>query len=118
MNTIFIKNLIFSGIHGVKHREKQNKQNFEIDLTLVIGNIDTAVKTDRLADAVDYIYIKDIVRDVIEGESKNLIESLAESMAKKILQDRRILKVTITITKHEVWGNGRPGIMIERDQLF
>jgi dihydroneopterin aldolase len=44
-----------------------------------------AGKSDNLADTISYAQVYDLVREIVEGESYRLIETLAETIAQKTL---------------------------------
>jgi dihydroneopterin aldolase len=98
---IMLKGLAFYGNHGVSPHEKALGQRFIVDVTL---ECDTraAGLSDNLADAVDYVPAYEIVKAVMEGESKNLIESVAEDIAGQILEKLNVGAVSVTIKKPEV----------------
>ena len=98
---IMLKGLAFYGNHGVSPHEKALGQRFIVDVTL---ECDTraAGLSDDLADAVDYVPAYEIVKAVMEGESKNLIESVAEDIAGQILEKLNVGAVSVTIKKPEV----------------
>ncbi len=98
---ILLKGLAFYGHHGVSPHEKALGQRFIVDVTL---ECDTraAGLSDNLADAVDYVPAYEIVKAVMEGESKNLIESVAEDIAGQILEKLNVGAVSVTIKKPEV----------------
>ncbi len=111
---INLERLIFSGKHGVHHEERSVEQEFEVSLSIEL-DIKKATMTDKLSDTVDYQVIKDEVQKIIETTSSYLIENLAENIAKKILVDKRIKRLTITIKKISVWSNGIPSVTIVRE---
>jgi 7,8-dihydroneopterin aldolase/epimerase/oxygenase len=115
MDLIVIRNLVFSGTHGVQPQEKKKPQRFSIDIE---ARFDTApaAASDHLEDTVDYAPLREIARHVIEKESHNLIERIAQHIAGLILQDTRIVSVIVRINKPDIWENGTPGISIERFQ--
>ena len=98
---IMLKGLAFYGNHGVSPHEKALGQRFIVDVTL---ECDTraAGLSDDLADAVDYVPAYEIVKAVMEGESKDLIESVAEDIAGQILETLNVSAVRVTIKKPEV----------------
>ena len=98
---IMLKGLAFYGHHGVSPHEKALGQRFIVDVTL---ECDTraAGLSDDLADAVDYVPAYEIVKAVMEGESKDLIESVAEDIAGQILETLNVSAVRVTIKKPEV----------------
>ena len=98
---IFLKGLAFYGHHGVSPHEKALGQRFIVDVTLEC-DARAAGMSDDLADAVDYVPAYEIVKAVIEGESKDLIESVAEEIAGRILNALDVSAVSVTIKKPEV----------------
>lgn len=98
---IFLKGLAFYGHHGVSPHEKALGQRFIVDVMLEC-DARAAGMSDDLADAVDYVPAYEIVKAVIEGESKDLIESVAEEIAGRILDMLDVSAVSVTIKKPEV----------------
>ena len=98
---IFLKGLAFYGHHGVSPHEKALGQRFIVDITLEC-DARPAGLSDDLSDAVDYIPAYEIVKAVVEGESKDLIESVAEEIAGQILANLDVSAVSVTIKKPEV----------------
>ena len=114
MDAIHIDGLIFSGKHGVHLKERNLEQEFKISLSLTVDT-KVAGKSDKLSDTVDYQAVKDIVKRVVEGESRYLIERLADEIAMGILAtDKKIKSATITVEKTAIWENGVPGVTIVR----
>ena len=98
---ILLKGLAFYGHHGVSPHEKALGQRFIVDVTMEC-DARAAGLSDDLADAVDYIPAYEIVKAVMEGESKDLIESVAEDIAGQILETLNVSAVRVTIKKPEV----------------
>ena len=98
---ILLKGLAFYGHHGVSPHEKALGQRFIVDVTMEC-NARVAGLSDDLADAVDYVPAYEIVKAVMEGESKDLIESVAEDIAAQILETLNVSAVRVTIKKPEV----------------
>lgn len=101
MDRIFLKGLAFYGHHGVSPHEKALGQRFIVDVTLEC-DARAAGKSDNLADAVDYVPAYEIVKEIVEGESKDLIESVVEEIASRILSELDVSAVSVTIKKPEV----------------
>ena len=74
------------GHHGDLPEERKLGQKFLVDLEM---NLDLSVagKSDDLSDTVDYSKILELTEKIVGGEPKNLIEAVAEEIAKKILLD-------------------------------
>jgi 7,8-dihydroneopterin aldolase/epimerase/oxygenase len=115
MDLIVIRNLVFSGTHGVQPQEKKKPQRFLVNIEARLDTAPAAV-SDRLEDTVDYAPLREIARHVIEKESHNLIERIAQRIAGRILHDVRIVSVVVRIDKPDIWENGTPSISIERFQ--
>ena len=79
----------FYGFHGVNSEEKILGQTYMVDCEVTLS-LSTAGISDNLTDTVSYTDIYKTVRSVIEGESKNLLEALAESIANKAYMSSRL----------------------------
>lgn len=113
MDYIHIDKLIFRGKHGHFEKERRVEQEFAVSVKLGVDTF-IASKSDNLADTIDYGEVKNKIGAVLEGNSRYLLEKLAEEIVQKILEDVRIHTVELTIQKPEVWGNGLPGVTISR----
>jgi len=113
MDYLHIDSLLFKGKHGAYAPECSVEQEFAISVRLGVET-ETAGKSDRLEETVNYQEVKDKIRAIIEGKSRYLIEKITEEIAASILEDSRIKTVEITLKKNAVWDNGIPGITITR----
>ena len=86
--------------HGVLEHEKQEPQLFRIDLTLFL-DLSSAGASDDLADTVDYGKLAQVTHDLVQGESHDLIESVANQIATAVLAESRVERVTVTVHKPE-----------------
>jgi 7,8-dihydroneopterin aldolase/epimerase/oxygenase len=84
--------------HGVLEQEKQEPQLFRIDLTLYL-DLSGAGTSDDLADTVDYGKLAQVTHDLVQGESHDLIESVANQIATAVLAESRVERVTVTVHK-------------------
>ena len=101
MNTdkIILRELHFVARHGVLPIETENSQRFSATVELELS-LAAAGKSDRLDQTVDYCAVQAVVRSIIEGSHKRLIETLAESVAAELLKTFPVLAaVTIEIIK-------------------
>lgn len=80
-----LMNMTFQGVHGVLAEEKAGPQPFEVDVELSL-DLRPAGESDDLGRTVDYREIFEVCRSVIEGPSQQLIESLAERIAGRLLR--------------------------------
>jgi dihydroneopterin aldolase len=79
-----LRNMRFEARHGVLPHEKVDAQPFEVDLVLH-ADLSTAARTDALADTVDYAALFDLVRAIVTGPSFDLVETLADALARAAL---------------------------------
>ena len=115
MDKNFVENLMVIGKHGVEKHEWTHEQQFLVD---IIANVEElpGVTSDKLEGTIDYVRLCTIAREVIEGDSVYLVEKLAEKIARGVLEDERIVNVTVTIKKPSVLPSGVPGVTIFRER--
>ena len=88
----------FQGRHGARAGEKEQAQEFKVDLEIECDT-EKAAASDRLADTVDYTELRSIVREIVEGPSLNLLESLASRIAERTLEVRGVASVSVRVAK-------------------
>lgn len=74
----------FYGFHGLFPEENKLGQRFNVDVELFV-DLQKAGATDDMTDSVHYGYAYELVRDIVEGKAKNLIEAVAETIASELL---------------------------------
>lgn len=84
--------------HGVLPEEKQIGQRFLIDLDIE-ADLNTAGKSDSLADTLDYGSLATKVHDLVAGSRWNLIEKVAEEIANLVLTIPLVRAVAVTVHK-------------------
>jgi len=85
MDKLILREMHFVARHGVLPVEAEREQPFSATVELELP-LAEAGRSDRLAQTVDYCAVQAVVRRVIEGSRKYLIETLAESIARELLQ--------------------------------
>ena len=117
MDKIFVENLVLIGKHGVTDRERAAQQEFHIDIS---AEADTraAAGTDQISDTANYKNFAESARQIIEGPSCKLIETLAHKIAELILEDPKVKAVSVTIRKPKALSAGIPGITIVRSRQY
>ncbi|MCZ4300083.1 dihydroneopterin aldolase [Microbacterium oxydans] len=98
LDEIVLTGLTVFGRHGVYAHEREDGQEFSIDLRLRMS-LDQAAASDDVADTVHYGELAEKVAAVVGGEPVNLIETLAERIAAVALEDVRVQNVTVTVHK-------------------
>ena len=76
-------NMQFYGRHGVNPEEQVLGQRFEIDVDLRV-NTRLAALQDDLQQTINYAQVYKAVKQIVEEEHFNLIETLAETIATHI----------------------------------
>jgi dihydroneopterin aldolase len=79
-----LRGMRFEGRHGVLPEERVTAQPFEVDVVLHADLADAAERDD-LAATADYAALFELVRAIVEGTSRQLIEALAGSIARAVL---------------------------------
>lgn len=101
MDKISIKGLKLFAYHGVNPEEKENGQNFVIDLDYYV-NIARACQMDTLDDTVSYAKVVKTIRRVFTAKKYDLIERAAQVIADAVLDEfDDIFKVEVTLKKPE-----------------
>jgi dihydroneopterin aldolase len=99
------------GVHDAEHRAPQR----------VLVNVDLAVREagpatgDRLDDVLDYSVIVGKIEETVKAGHINLVETLAERVATRCLEDPLVMSVKVRIEKPDVIANaGSVGVEIRR----
>jgi dihydroneopterin aldolase len=95
---ISLQGLRLHGRHGVYEFERQQGQEFVVDVVLEL-DLAPAGASDDVADTVHYGELADRLAAVVAGEPVNLIETLAERLASVCLEDARVRAATVTVHK-------------------
>ncbi len=98
---ILLTGMTFYGYHGVRPEEKELGQRFVVDLEMEL-DLSAPAASDDLSDTVDYSRVYQVVRGTIEGPSRNLLETLAEETARRVLSAFPVEGVRVRVTKPHV----------------
>lgn len=86
------------GYHGVLDTEKQTGQPFFVDITM-FTDFTEAAATDDVAHTVNYAEVAEVIREIVTGDSLDLIETLAEKIAQTVLSRFPLQAVELTVHK-------------------
>jgi dihydropteroate synthase len=89
------------GHHGVFAHERAAGQQFVADVVLDVGTVSSAAQHDDLARTVDYGVVAQALVEEIEGPPVDLVETVAESMARRCLRFPAVRSVEVTLHKPE-----------------
>jgi dihydroneopterin aldolase len=98
--TIELAALELHGRHGLLDEERAEGQRFLFDLWLDVP--DTAARSDRIEDAVDYREVVATVREVSDGHVYTLLEALATAVAAALLERFPIERARVRVRKPDV----------------
>lgn len=86
----------FSATHGVYDFERTEPQDFVVDVTCRLA---ARPDSDDLATTLDYAALSEAVAAIVLGEPVNLIETLAERVARACLSRPLVDEVDVTVHK-------------------
>ncbi|MHB8507810.1 MAG: dihydroneopterin aldolase [Candidatus Dormibacteria bacterium] len=95
---MLLRQMSFYGYHGHLAAERELGARYSVDLELGI-DLSTAARSDSLEQAVDYVHVYQLVRAVVEEEQHQLLESMAESIASRVLHLPRVDEVRVRVGK-------------------
>jgi len=96
-----LEGVVFYGFHGVSKSEQELGQRFVVDLE-VERDLGVAGCSDDINDTVSYVDLYKLVKEIMEGPSRHLLENIAETIAQRILDLHQVESVRIEIKKPEV----------------
>lgn len=97
-DTIMLSGLRVHGRHGVYEFERESGQEFVVDVVLEL-NLAPAAVSDDVAHTVHYGELADHLVAIVGGEPVNLIETLAERLARACLSHEFVDAATVTVHK-------------------
>ena len=98
VDRIVLEGMTFGGHHGVRPAERARAQDFKVDVEVETDLVQPG-QTDRVEDSIDYRLLRTIAKEVIEGESVSLIETLADRIANRVLQLPKVMAVSVRVAK-------------------
>lgn len=91
VDKIYLQQLQFYGFHGLLPEENKLGQRFQVDAILYL-DLAKAGKSDDMNHSIHYGYAYQCIKEVVEGEAKNLLEAVAENIADKLLSTFSLLQ--------------------------
>jgi len=88
----------FYAYHGVFEEETRLGQKFEVDLEMFL-DLKKPGESDELQDTVNYAEVYEAVNQILTGSTKKLLESLAETIAKIVLERFSVNEVVVRVRK-------------------
>jgi len=114
MDIIFLRGLAIETIIGIYDWERETLQTVVLDLEMA-WDIAPAAASDSIADALDYKAVSKRVIKFVEESSFFLVETLAERVARLLLDEFSVPWVRLTLNKKgAIRGASDVGVLIER----
>ncbi|MCX7010607.1 MAG: dihydroneopterin aldolase [Kiritimatiellaeota bacterium] len=83
---------------GIFPEERREKQDIIINVVLE-ADLAAAAASDQLTDTVDYKALKKKILALVDTSAFNLIEALADRIARLALEDRRVRRAKVMVDK-------------------
>jgi dihydroneopterin aldolase len=114
MDHIFIRDLRVETLIGFHKRERHAPQTLRLDLEIGIANA-AVFSSDKVADCMDYDKAASRIRQIAAEEQYNLVEALAERIARVVLEEFGAAWIKVSVAKLGILKNaGLVGVSIER----
>ncbi len=95
---IRILDMVFQGRHGCTASEREVGATFTVSVELFL-DVSKAAENDTLDKTVDVAAAHDVVKEIVTGETLNLVETLAERIAADLLKAFDINAVRVRMHK-------------------
>ncbi|HET6655530.1 MAG TPA: dihydroneopterin aldolase [Gammaproteobacteria bacterium] len=114
MDIVFIRDLRIDTVVGIYDWERKVRQTVSLDLEMAT-DIRKAAATDKIDDALDYKAVAKRLIAYVEGQSFELVETLAERVAEVVLKEFPVPWLRLSLSKPgAVRGSKSVGVIIER----
>jgi len=114
MDIIYIRNLETRAIIGIRDPERTTPQVLRVSLDLST-DVCKAAETEAIEDTVDYSAVSRAALNLIETSHFYLIETLAEHLARRLLEMFPIRHIRVQVSKPEAVPAAEDvGVVIER----
>jgi dihydroneopterin aldolase len=104
--TVHVHELRVFGHHGVHDAERAAGQDFLFDVDLDVGERGAS---DRHEDAVDYVEVARVVKEVSDGSQFTLLEALATAVADELRSRFAPERIVVRVRKPEIRPAGLEG---------
>ena len=91
---VFLSGIRAEGRHGANPGEKDEPQEFVVDL-----DVEVSVAADDISATADYRAVARIARETVQTESFDLLETLASAVAAAVARAERVVAATAVVHK-------------------
>ncbi|MFM2129115.1 MAG: dihydroneopterin aldolase family protein [Pseudomonadota bacterium] len=111
---VFIRDLVAACELGIHSHEKGSRQRVRVNLELGVRD-DGPPAGDSIHEVLCYEDVADGLRKLLAGPHVNLVETLAETIARFCFEDPRVLSARVRVEKLDVFSDAAgAGVEIER----
>lgn len=111
MHTIYIRDLRVSAIHGYYSFEKEKPQSFVVS---IYADVDDWSHDDKLEETLNYESVRSVAITVLLESPKNLLETLADNIATRVLEYAQVISCKVTLEKSKIFDDCVPGITLTK----
>ncbi|HSW35943.1 MAG TPA: dihydroneopterin aldolase [Candidatus Limnocylindrales bacterium] len=97
MDKIIVKKIVCYAFHGVLAEEQERGQEFHISFELGVDL--SNVEDDNIENTTDYREAVVIVKELVYGKPRQLLETLASHISAKLLTLPGVLEATVEVCK-------------------
>ncbi len=117
VDKVFLHDLRVQTTIGIFDWERRIRQTIGIDLEMA-SDVRKAAATDEIGEALDYKKVAKRIIAFVEAAEFQLVESLAEAIAKIVTDEFSVPWVRVSVNKQgAVRGAAGVGIIIERGEI-
>lgn len=115
-DAIEIRGLWLESRIGVTESERSRSQPLRVSLRLDVGDLSGAAHADRIEETVDYDELAREIRSVAASSPRNLLERLAEEIARAVLCHPRVKSVSVVLEKFPLPHAEGVAVSLRRDR--
>ena len=114
MDRIFLEDLRVEAVIGIWEWERRVRQTVKLDIEMAT-DCKRSAASDSIEDALDYKGIAKRLVRVVEDSEFQLVETLAESLARVVVTEFGVPWVKVSVSKPgAIEGSRNVGVIIER----
>ena len=114
MDRIFLEDLRVEAVIGIWEWERRIRQTVSLNLEMAT-DVRRAAASDEIEAAIDYKGIAKEIIHVVETSEFKLVETLAETLARLVVEDFGVSWVKLSVAKPgAIEGSRNVGVVIER----
>jgi dihydroneopterin aldolase len=111
---VFVRDLTVQALIGIHAHEKINPQKLLISIDLTVEETDISHE-DQIHNVVCYEKVVNTIKAIINSGHINLVETLAETIAARTLENKLVLAARVRIEKPDAFEDAEcVGVEIER----